>query len=395
MWSLLLASVLSAAPPAFEVKTLGGDLLVGPLAELNAEHVTVKTAGGPKSSQTAGLLEISRVGVSGKPAPSGSWVETVDGSRLAAAAYSVDGGLARIRMAGGDPIDVPVREIAAVQLQAPAAAVAAEWSRILSAEAEGDLLVVRTGDALEYHQGVIHGVTDEVVHFELDGDVLPVKRVKVQGLVYYRPAGRNLPEAVCRITDRDGSDWAARSIVLEGERLRWITPVGLEIACPAGDVVRVDFSRDKILYLSDLEPESAVWTPYFGSAENLPVLAEYFAPRRDRGLEPGPLRLDGKPYEKGLALHSRTNLVYRLPGRFRRFQATVGIDDRVRPRGHVLLVVRGDDRVLLETAVAGTDPPRAVDLDLAGVRRLAILVDFGGDLDVADHLDLCEARIVK
>jgi hypothetical protein len=61
----------------------------------------------------------------------------------------------------------------------------------------------------------------------------------------------------------------------------------------------------------------------------------------------------------------------------------------------VLLVVRGDDRVLLETAVAGTDPPRAVDLDLAGVRRLAILVDFGGDLDVADHLDLCEARIVK
>ena len=27
--------------------------------------------------------------------------------------------------------------------------------------------------------------------------------------------------------------------------------------------------------------------------------------------------------------------------------------------------------------------------------RLKILVDYGGDLDVADHLDLCEARISK
>jgi hypothetical protein len=36
-----------------------------------------------------------------------------------------------------------------------------------------------------------------------------------------------------------------------------------------------------------------------------------------------------------------------------------------------------------------------VDLDLQGVRRLAVLADFGQEMDVADHLDLCEARILK
>jgi hypothetical protein len=127
----------------------------------------------------------------------------------------------------------------------------------------------------------------------------------------------------------------------------------------------------------------------------MPLRSEFYAPRGDRSLLSGPLQVDGIRYAKGLALHSRTTLVYRLPGRFRRLVAVAGIDDRVRPRGNVRLVIRGDDRVLLDAAVAGTDPARPLDLDVAGVRRLTILVDFGEDLDVADHLDLCEARLLQ
>jgi hypothetical protein len=197
------------------------------------------------------------------------------------------------------------------------------------------------------------------------------------------------------LIDADGSRWAVRSVRLEGEDFRWMTPLGLEVSRAAAEVVRIDFSQGKIVYLSDLEPESLVWTPYFGSGEEPPALARFFGPREDRGLDPGPLELDGRQYAKGLALHSRTSLVYRLPGRFRRFKATVGIDDRVRPQGNVRLVIRGDDRVLWEAALTGTGPAQPVDLDLRGVRRLGILVDYGDDLDVADHLNLCDARIVK
>ena len=129
--------------------------------------------------------------------------------------------------------------------------------------------------------------------------------------------------------------------------------------------------------------------------KDLPLLAQYYGLRQDRMAEGQPLRLGGEEYRKGLALHSRTMVVYRLPDRFRRFKAVAGIDDRVHPRGSVHLVIRGDERLLLEADVTGLDAPRQIDLDLTGVRRLSILVDFARELNVGDQLLLCEARVIK
>jgi hypothetical protein len=147
--------------------------------------------------------------------------------------------------------------------------------------------------------------------------------------------------------------------------------------------------------LSDLKADSVEWVPYFSIGKELPTRAAFYAPRMDRSLGGGPLQLDGQRYKKGVAIHSRTTMVYRLPDRFRRFSALAGIDERVHPRGNVRLVIHGDERELLNVTVAGTEKAKPIDLDVTGVRRLTILVDFGDDLDVADHLDLCEARLTK
>ncbi len=72
-----------------------------------------------------------------------------------------------------------------------------------------------------------------------------------------------------------------------------------------------------------------------------------------------------------------------------------GIDDRVRPAGNVRLVISGDDRELFAQTVTGSDEPLALNVDITGVKRLKILVDFGEQLDLADCLDLCDARITK
>ena len=73
----------------------------------------------------------------------------------------------------------------------------------------------------------------------------------------------------------------------------------------------------------------------------------------------------------------------------------MGIDALVGRRGNVHVVISADGKTLLETDVKGTDKPRLVDLDVTGRRQLQILVDFGGDLDIADHLDLAEARLIR
>jgi hypothetical protein len=61
----------------------------------------------------------------------------------------------------------------------------------------------------------------------------------------------------------------------------------------------------------------------------------------------------------------------------------------------VRLLIRGDNDLLLDMPVSGTDAPKPIDLDLTGVRKLIILVDFGDRASLGDHLDLCNARITK
>ncbi len=94
-------------------------------------------------------------------------------------------------------------------------------------------------------------------------------------------------------------------------------------------------------------------------------------------------------------MHSRSEVGYRLPGKYRRFKALVGIDDAVRPGGDAQLEIRGDGKLLWEGRIRGSEPAQPLDLDIAGVKRIDILVDFGADLDIADVVDLCEARMIK
>ncbi|MFM7845227.1 MAG: NPCBM/NEW2 domain-containing protein, partial [Planctomycetota bacterium] len=124
-------------------------------------------------------------------------------------------------------------------------------------------------------------------------------------------------------------------------------------------------------------------------------LARRNQPRRDRGFDGGRLQLGGQSFDKGLALRSRSTMVFRIPKGFNRLVATVGIDDRVRENGHVQLVIQGDSKVIFNEPITGRDRPRELDLDLTGAKRVTVLVDFGEELDVADFLNLCNARFTK
>ena len=50
---------------------------------------------------------------------------------------------------------------------------------------------------------------------------------------------------------------------------------------------------------------------------------------------------------------------------------------------------------LKEDTITGKSEPINLSLDVRGVKRLSLLVDFGDDLDVGDQLNLCDARLVE
>jgi len=393
MW-IWLCTGLVILPPAVEVETLAGQVTTGAIVELTQRHVVVDTTDGRVELELAALKEL-RVRAS-QPAQLSPAVEVqlADGSTLVASDYAVADGRASIALAAGGQVEVPAGDVAWVRLQ-PCGAVGSQWSKLVTSPQSTDLLVTRKGEVLDYHGGIISDVGQATVGFEMEGEVLPVRRRKVFGLIYYQAAGRPMPETICRLTLADGSRWAVRRLAGDADGLRWTSPLGVERRADWANVYQLDFSGDKIVYLSDLEPQSVRWTPFFEMGQQREAVAKLFGLRRDRSLDGGPLQLAGRAYTKGLALHSRSEVTYRLPSGFRRFRAVVGIDDAVRPYGHVLLVIRGDGAVLFERAVTGVDPPLPVELDIQGVRRLTITVDFGQQLDVADHLDVCEARVVK
>ncbi len=131
-------------------------------------------------------------------------------------------------------MEIPLASVRSVRFQPETEALAAQWQKTFDRSLPTDVLLVKKGDALDYHQGVVREVSDDTVRFELDGEVLPVKRAKAYGLAYHQTAGRELPAALGVVRETGGSAWTARSLAHRRGDLQWITPAGLDGQPPLG-----------------------------------------------------------------------------------------------------------------------------------------------------------------
>ena len=114
--------------------------------------------------------------------------------------------------------------------------------------------------------------------------------------------------------------------------------------------------------------------------------------RRGRVLDDAPRRISQRA-----GVHSRSTVTYRLAGKFRRFQATIGIDDSAAGRGSVVFEVLLDGKTAYKSDVlTGTSPPVAIDrLDVTGKKIMTLSVDYATDGDILDHADWCDALLIK
>ena len=104
----------------------------------------------------------------------------------------------------------------------------------------------------------------------------------------------------------------------------------------------------------------------------------------------------GRLFDKGLGVHSKTELDYSIGGAYESLVSTIGIDDTVRPSGSVVFRILGDGKVLFDSgALTGQDPPREIKVDVKGVNILTLIVDYGDGLDLADHADWGGVRLLK
>lgn len=396
-WIVAVACLLGATD--VQVQTIEGEAIVGQLKSLDAQQMVVTAADGDRTLSVGDVLQLThqRGAQPAVRAPRQFAIELADGSQLYASGLTATGSKATVRLEEQQSVELPQKLLRTLRVAAATDAELEQWRQIVEGAVAGDQLVVRKQGTIDHVEGVVQDITADAVQFELDGEVVPVKWNKIFGLIYHHRGDDSTAEAQCLVHLADGSRLVAESLATAGDQLKIELVAGSQIEVPLSAVERLDYSQGKVVYLSDLpwDARESRRTPYLGPSLPLDSDLDVFSPQRDRAFDGGPLRVGGKSYAKGLALHSRTRLAYRLPEGYRRLVALAGIDEQVGSRGHVALRIEGDGNLLFATELAGGQEPAPIDLDIAGVRRLVVLVDYGNDRDTSDHLDLCEAKLIK
>lgn len=413
--ALAIAPVDFASAQAVRVETLDGVETTGQLVDWQPGSITLETNQGEYVATAAELLGV-RIGQAqaGDAAASANFtspcvVRLHNGSVLPATQVTVAERRATIRTSfSTDELVLPTSAIELIDLAPGNVAAREAWQAAQQRELPGDLLFVlkKDGAAVDYLAGVVGAVTDEVVDFEWEGDRIPVKLSKVAGIAFYRSQNSDSARAACRVQMADGTQLAAAGMLVADGLATIVLASGGEIKLPLEKIVSVDYSLGKIAYLGDLRPLQSRWTPLVGMPAAAESIAAYGEPRFNRSFSGAPIELlvadEGQPstrrrqsFARGLALRSRTEIVYAVPRDMTRFAALAGIAPDCAAEGKVALTVSGDRDILWEGVVLGGEPPQEISVDLAGARRVRIVVDYGGNRDYGDELHLAQARFVK
>ena len=346
----LLVWLTFAQMPAVQASTLAGEQYQGTLEAFTAESVVVKTESKSVCIPIAEILVLRSTAQAIAPSnDSPIEIRLVDMTRLRVKAFTSTGTVATIVHTRLGEFKIPTASISSVRLAPLDAKVDTEWSQLLDRTLKKDVIAVRKGDVLDHLDGIIGSLNDLKMQFQMDGDDIEVKREKVFGLIFSKRES-SVKKAVAQLDLVSGDRLSLKQISWNGSMWKVRLASGLELEIAPDLFQTLDYSLGKVTFLSDIEPRSAKYLSYWGPTDSL-FIYEY---RRDKNFDGSRISLGEKSYAKGLAIHSQSQLMYRLGGDYRRFQAVMGIGDEV-PSGDVNVVLKGDNKILFKGAVKASE----------------------------------------
>jgi hypothetical protein len=263
--------------------------------------------------------------------------------------------------------------------------------RIVTATGGADRLRLENGDELS---GKLAGLKQGKLELKTATAAVSLELGKVSAVIFNPGlAAQPVPTGLTAWAGfADGSIVRLASLQLDEKSCTATLFGGVALKPDAKALVALQPLGGSVVYLSDLKADSYKHIPYLQLAWPYEL---------DRNVTGGPLRCGGTTYRKGLGMHSAARLTYVLDQAYRRFETGVGIDDSTAGAGSVLFRVYTDDgsgkwkERFSSTTVRGGQAPLPVSIDLAGAKRISLLVEFADEADVQDHADWLDARLVK
>jgi len=365
MSATALAAILALSAGA-DAQTLAGKTVSGDLVGLDRQTAILRTAAGDTVRvPVADLLQLTLPPAEAPPKGAHTAVELIDGSVLLCSAVAVKGDIFELTMIDNVPVKVPTTAVFTVLRDAHDPKVRQDWQDFLTKRGRLDMVVVRSDEKLNGLEGTFGPGTGDAIEFtpSATGAKRSVRLARAQGLIFVQKPDPDAAAPLCKVTDAVGNLLVAADVVMNADGLTVTTVSGVRVTLPdAKRLAKLDFSKGKLAYLSELAPTRQAVTL---ATEDDDLYARFVRYRKDQPGQPAAqgrrqaVRQGDRPARRDTArLHDRRG-VQGVPGRPRGGRrGGDGEPGRDRDRGGRAGAVPGSDEPEGPPAAAGAGRPR-------------------------------------
>ena len=345
-----------------------------------------------------------------KPETSPTQIELIDGSSFNGDSFSISRGTLSTRLHCGLETEFETRNIEAVRFRTYTdnLDLARQYREIKSDDSrEGDAIVLKRDGELTSVEGIAGDFEDEKLEFSIGERTARVAAEKIDTLLFYHAAGRELASPNCELLLTDGSRAVAR-------RLKWKSPsviatlvCGAEVTIALKSISQMNFSLGRAEFLSQMEPTTNDWNALITSSVIFEKLRRMKLARANESFKGLPLSLKFQPdqdlsfatqikqFEQGFAIQGGGKLAFSLGGRYRKLTGLVGFDPAANITGHVKLIVLVDGKPVVERELIHRTlkNPIQLDVDIKDAKRVVFQVDLQDGRSTGDQLHLVNLKV--
>jgi hypothetical protein len=387
--ALLVCLLFAPLLPADELNTLKGKKLTGQLVSADGQAIVIKTEAGEVATPLPEALQLTLSTTPAKMPDKYLDVELIDGSLFHCTSFSFKGKTLVVNVLPGITRSIPMEKVAYILNDAQDPNTRNEWDKIFADRGRSDRFFIRNNNQLDGKAGTFGeaNAAGTTITFETtDGTRRDLPLAQLVALLFNNRLEGNIPPTMCKVIDANQNMVIANKATLKDGKLTLVTVSQVTIEYPTlTTVAMMDYSRDKVVYLSDMKL----------SEENVfdESLVTY---NRDKNLDNQAITLEGVPYAKGLVIHAGMVLKTDLAAEYKEFKAILGFDPNCAPVSDVKVIFEGDGRQLYTAEVRAKEPhPQPITLDVKKVRSLKISVVASEGLFIGRQVTLADAKVSK